>query len=151
MTTSSNQRLEEAIAASKATCDRWAAQQKTVADRMTAEAAARFAEFEKRMEASQERLLALQHQRGLRMNNDDEKNPAIEEVQNEIHLRMSKNETLEAVLADKTSAIDCKNNFCSDFINVIWLTRSVFCFSFGRGTCQARSRHRAATGREGNE
>jgi hypothetical protein len=110
MTTASSQRLEEAIAASKATLDRWAAQQKSIADRMTSEAAVRLAEFEKRMEASHERLLALQLQRGLRLSNEaeGENNPAIEKMQSAIQVRLSNNEKLEAVLAEKKSAIDCK-------------------------------------------
>jgi Chromosome segregation protein Spc25 len=108
MTSVSSQRLEDAILASKATLDRWAAQQKAIADRMTAEAAEQFAEFEKRMEASHNRLLALQLQRGLRT--DDETNPAIEKFKSEIEVRMSENEELEAILVEKKSDIESKEN-----------------------------------------
>lgn len=146
MTTASSKRLEDAIMASTAAIDRWAAQQKAIADQMVAEATEHFAAFEKRIEASHERLAALQTQRGLKIGDDDQTNQDIEKFKSEIQLRMSDHEELEAILVEKKTDIDCKI-----ISNSKQKYGSQTAFSIGRGTGKARSSRQAANGRKRNE
>lgn len=109
MTTISSNRLDEVITASKATLDQWANEQNAIANRMAEEAAQQYEQFEKRMEASRERLLALQLNRGLNLNgNDEQMNSELDQVQIEIQQQKEENEDLEVVLVGKKHAIERK-------------------------------------------
>lgn len=105
MTTISCHRLEDVIKSTKTTLDRWADDQKAIADRMAAEAAEQYEEFEKRMEASRERLLALQLNRGLDLNSTTTE---LDQIQSEVQMKSEENDDLEVILVEKKHAIDRK-------------------------------------------